>query len=353
MRRPAWTSLAALTVAWFALDCRLAFATDVPNWDTSIAVAGGVNSVAAPSLAPPVVMPATIVRGGQQIDVQRLGASATLTNTGDYHWWYGCSPTAAGMLIGYYDRNGYAGKSYNDMVRGGVAETSSYGNPGALVNTAIASPRHVADFYGGGYAATGDDVTGAPTGPPNCLADFMHTSQDAAGNANGFTTFYNFSDGSKLYAKDAYNYGVSNLDGMFGIFQYIESYAGYDLGAPDSSTQLYSQYILGYQGKTQGFSFDEYKAEIDAGRPVIIQLTGHSMLGYGYDDDGQTIHVFDTWSGGGHTMTWGGSYGGMAEFGVVVVNLAQEPSTLALLAAASVIAAVGYARWRRKEGAGS
>jgi hypothetical protein len=31
-----------------------------------------------------------------------------LTNTANYQWWYGCSPTAAGMLIGYYDRNGYS-----------------------------------------------------------------------------------------------------------------------------------------------------------------------------------------------------------------------------------------------------
>ena len=27
----------------------------------------------------------------------------------DYEWWYGCSPTAAGMLMGHYDINGYGG----------------------------------------------------------------------------------------------------------------------------------------------------------------------------------------------------------------------------------------------------
>ncbi len=30
-----------------------------------------------------------------------------LSGVPSYHWIYGCSPTAAGMLLGYYDSHGY------------------------------------------------------------------------------------------------------------------------------------------------------------------------------------------------------------------------------------------------------
>lgn len=44
----------------------------------------------------------------------------------DYQWWYGCSPTAAGMLMGYYDINGYAGETYDNLIPGAVAERSTF-----------------------------------------------------------------------------------------------------------------------------------------------------------------------------------------------------------------------------------
>ena len=50
----------------------------------------------------------------------------SLTNTSNYDWWYGCSPTSTGMMMGYYDRNGYMGYSYSNLVPGGVAEASSF-----------------------------------------------------------------------------------------------------------------------------------------------------------------------------------------------------------------------------------
>ncbi len=49
------------------------------------------------------------------------------------------------------------------------------------------------------------------------------------------------------------------------------------------------------------------------------------MLGYGYDTDGtdgNIIYVHDTWSEGDHhTMTWGGTYGGMQHIGVTCVHI--------------------------------
>jgi hypothetical protein len=266
-----------------------------------------------------------ITVNGRQIGFQRQGAANTLSNTGDYMWWYGCSATSAGMMVGYYDRNGYAGESFPNMVRGGLAEAGE----GTLERNAIASARHISDFYGGGYNATGDDVAGAPTGPWDCLADYMGTSQDGRGGGNGSTTYWYYTDGSPLYVKDAYNGGFSNSDGMFGMYDYITNYAGYSLGDPSTSMAAYTQPIYG-STTPNGFTWDNYKAEIDAGRPVIIQVEGHSMFGYGYNDDGQQIILNDTWSSGPHTMTWGGDYSGLNQWGVVCLTV-PEPSTIVLL----------------------
>ena len=94
-----------------------------------------------------------------------------------------------------------------------------------------------------------------------------------------------------------------------------------------------------------GFSFAQYKAEIDAGRPVIIQVSGHSMLGYGYNDTGDQIILHDTWSPGAHTMTWGGENSGLAQWGVVCLTI-PEPATIVLLAAGAL--AFGLMLLRRK-----
>jgi hypothetical protein len=45
----------------------------------------------------------------------------------------------------------------------------------------------------------------------------------------------------------------------------------------------FNQYIKGYASPTKGFTFADFVTEIDAGRPVLIQVEGHTMIGYGYD----------------------------------------------------------------------
>ncbi len=46
---------------------------------------------------------------------------------------------------------------------------------------------------------------------------------------------------------------------------------------------------------TGGFSFAQFKAEIDAGRPVMLNLEGHTIVGVGYDDSSNTVYIHDTW----------------------------------------------------------
>jgi hypothetical protein len=265
---------------------------------------------------------------GQEVGFTRQGAPVVLANGSDYLWWYGCSPTSAGMMLGYYDRNGYQGVQYSNLVQGGVAEATT----GPLARATIASSRHVSDFYGGA------DAAGAPTGSWDCLADYMGTSQDGRGGADGSTNFWFFTDGSPLYVKDAYSLGISNNDGTFGIFDYIENYAGYNLGDPSTSTAAFTQLIYS-ESAPNGFTWDDYKAEIDAGRPVMIQVSGHSMCGYGYDDSTQGIILHNTWWNGAETMTWGGEYYGMQQWGVVCLTL-PEPSTVVLLGLGALAGAV-------------
>jgi hypothetical protein len=229
------------------------------------------------------------------------------------------------MMMGYYDRNGYGGLYYSNLIPGGVAETSSYGNPGAIVNQSIASTGYQHDFYsasiygtntgggyGYGYGASGDDVSG-PYHSFNCLADFMGTSQDSVGNSNGFTRFYTRSDGSRLYSRDLELAGLQNRDGMYGLGEYA-SWAGY------RAANLYSQ-PTDNMGLLHGFTFADYKAEIDAGRVVMIHVEGHSMFGYGYDALTNEILLHDTWYEGEDRMAWGGSYSGLGLRSVTVMEL--------------------------------
>ena len=234
----------------------------------------------------------------------------TLSNAPDYDWWYGCSPTSAGMMMGYYDRTVYNGLYYDNLVPGGVAELSNYGSPGALANQAIASAGHIKDFWG-----TPDPLASDRTIPGDfdCLADFMGTSQVALGNSDGGTTFWFYSNGAPLTVSDIYGHGSSywNDSGMYGLWEY-EQYSGYGSGGLESQN-IYNQYV-DTLGLADGFSFEDYIGEIDAGRPVMIlvanieDVLGHSMFGYGYDDVTDEIILHDTWTEAEHRLAWGGSY---------------------------------------------
>jgi len=260
---------------------------------------------------------------GVEIAFHKQGSTVTLPDPGDYDWWYGCSPTSAGMMMGYYDVQGYNAQSYDNLVPGGPAEDSTFGGPGPfLANDAIASSGHITDFYGGGYLASGDDVA-PPWHSFDSLADFMGTSQDSYTNSNGSTTFYYFTDGSPFTESDAVTYTLTGPSGMYGIGEYIE-YAGYDADV------LYNQYI-DTQGYTYGFTFAQYMAEIDAGRPVMIHVEDHSMYGYGYDSVTNTVLLHDTWTQAQHSMTWGGAYDGLYHYSVTVLEPVPEPATIALL----------------------
>jgi len=245
-------------------------------------------------------------------------------------WSYGCSATAAGMLFGYYDRNGFP-NMYTGPTNGGVAPLTDLCQgddpanpiPGSCSICATQNgfdgritDGHVDDYWTG-YGAPGPDPWEDEHTWQGCTADFMGTNQwkwdwDCDGslldNTDGSTTYFSYGDGSRLY-----DYippvcaGLPQTALCHGLRLFAES-RGYTV-------------VENYNQKISGFSFNDYMAEIDAGRPVLIQVTGHTMLGVGYDVSGQTVYLHDTWDNTKHTMMWGDSYAGMDHVAVTVIQL--------------------------------
>jgi len=268
------------------------------------------------------------------INLHQVGGQ--LTQAPNYEWWYGCSPTSAGMMMGYYDRNGFS-----DIVPGTIAELNTYPSEAGwwdyAIQNKIASVGHVADFYYAGNDGYGDDPL-IPSHSFNCLADFMGTSQDNlspiySGNPNGWTAFLYYNDNRPLSVVDLDALGEDyyNIDGGYGIDEFME-YAGYD------TADVYNQYIAGYNGVAEGFTLEQYKSEIDAGRPVLIHVDNHTMFGYGYIDGTDYINVYDTWFPNGQSpglMAWGETYPygviDLEHYGVTVMQPIPEPSTVVIL----------------------
>jgi hypothetical protein len=152
----------------------------------------------------------------------------------------------------------------------------------------------------------------------DCTGDYMKTNQwfsSQGFNTDGSTVYYSYTDGSPLYASDIESYGLDIYDGPYGLKQFYES-RGYTV------TDMYNQKIKG-QGSNPdlGFTYDQYCSEIDAGRPVMIHVVGHTMVGFGYDTSSNLMYIHDTWDYSTYTMTWGGSYAAMQHVAVSIVSL--------------------------------
>ena len=148
--------------------------------------------------------------------------------------WKGCTPTAVGSIMAYWDSQ----PGFEDFYKKGDAQVwSGDGTTGAkamvasqrYLNSDLGSPDSIASFLGTNRAGS------TPSGPSLASAMEAYAAWDD-------TSSYDLKDG----------------------YQSTTSYAG------------------------GGNNFDDYKAEIDAGRPVLVGLerptSGHSAVAYGYDD---------------------------------------------------------------------
>jgi|GEM_PF-2760018 len=286
-----------------------------------------------PSPPPKQLMPAAEPPASRMVN--GFMAANTLNNVPAFTWCYGCSATSAAMMMGYYDNTPQFPNMYTGPANGGVCPmnnvtfwgSNSCGGgtcgecPISVTHQGIdgrSTKGHVDDYWVAIESAAQDPYIGHWTAhSDDCLGDFMGTSQSTKGNVDGGTTFFYYPDGSPVI--DYTGSEPGQRDGARGVKLYVE-YCGYTVEANGN----YNQYIYGHDGNTKGFTFNEYKAEIDAGRPVMIHVTGHTMLGTGYDTSGNKVYLHDTWDHSSHQMTWGGTYGTSPprqHVGVTVIKL--------------------------------
>lgn len=189
-----------------------------------------------------------------------------------YVWTHGCSPTAAMMLLGYWDALGYGGL---------VPGSNDWNRNRTAIQNAIASPEHVSEYalYDGvndsGYTSAYLDVSSLSPGSAhenNSLADFMGTSRSA----------------DKL----KYGYTFTSRIGL-GISSYA-TWRGYSFATSGT-------------GSTP--AWDLLRLELWMGRPVMLAVDSagsdgkldHSVavVGYRVVDGVQYYGCYDTWSANG------------------------------------------------------
>ena len=290
-----------------------------------------IDQIIVPASPPKYTMPVAEPSVAKMVSGKMV--ANTLNNVPAFTWCYGCSATAAAMMMGYYDNSSTFPNIYTGPANGGVCPMNNvtfWGSttypggtcgecPISVSHNGIdgrTSRGHVGDYWVDIESKQQDPYIpgGWATHSNDSLGDFMATSHSAKGNIDGSTTFFYYNDGSPTY--DFIGEEPAQIDGCHGIKLFIE-YCGYSV----ENQGNYNQYIYGFNGNSQGFTFENYKTEIDAGRPVLIHVSGHTMLGFGYNETGQKVYLRDTWDHQSHEMVWGDKYGTMQHYGVTVIKL--------------------------------
>ncbi len=235
------------------------------------------------------------------------------------------------MIASYYDRTFFA-NMYTGPTNDGVVPMNnsswgtwvdSYGDTRAQMPLSAsrqaldgrATKGGVDDYWRGYDNSDPDPFIGnwAEHSYGDSIGDYMRTNQSNYGNPDGSTSFYNWTTSPEPFTcSQMENFGIED-DGTVGIKNFYEA-RGYTV------TDCYSQRT----NLAGGFDFEDYKAEIDAGYPVMFHVYGHTMIGVGYDDTGRTMYIHDTWDYNTHTMTWNGAYANMAMYAVSIVHLQPQ-----------------------------
>ena len=242
---------------------------------------------------------------------------------------YGCVATSVGMILGYYDLYGYTvdGTTYyfSDLIPGTISVDSrgsdggtiyDMKDPSVLANF-IASTDYAARFYGTAPEAElpytfvdGDPANGLNFSEWNCLADYLGTGQYWRDNGDLSTTHYSgtlagISGSTATLTVDTLTMPIRYSDFKCGLEMYVES-VGYALVG--SSTGSYETRPASTPDR---FTFSDFMAEIDAGRPVLISMrsdrSGHMVTAYGYNASTNEI-IFDDTYESDCRMAWDGEY---------------------------------------------
>lgn len=218
----------------------------------------------------------------------------TISGVPPYLWRHGCGPTSVGMVIGYWDSQGF-----DDLIPGDASTQSSDVQQaiasGGSSASAMSPEQHYEDYARpeDDYGPLQDDdyiTAGRPPHTDNCIADFMKTSRSSA----------------------PYE------------LRYGWSWSNYILSAfSDYVTMISPDYTpSGTQYSFSTMTFDTVKTEIDNGRPMVFLVdsdgdgtTDHFVTVIGYDDGPPQQYIYyDTWNYSTHqaqfreisdAYTWG------------------------------------------------
>lgn len=275
------------------------------------------------------------------INAEDLQPEGVIANFPSYNWVFGCTAVSAAMIAAYHDRTSWP-NIYTGPTNGGVMPLNNvWGtwtdrtNAKYPSNPLIASQNGVdgrtsrgsIDDYWVSSDSTANDpfITGGWTEHTygTAIGDYMRTSQSRYQNPDGATAIYNYNSAQQLTCATMASNNLA--DGNLGRMLFYQK-RGYEV------TSCYNQ-ITDNQ-VSGGFSLAQFKAEIDAGFPVMVNLEGHTMVGYGYS--GSSIYIRDTWDNDPshtYTMAWGGSYEGMRMHSISVLRpkLPGQPGNKKLL----------------------
>lgn len=263
-----------------------------------------------------------------------------LAEVPDYAWYAGCFGTAAGNLVGFWDRHGFP-DFYTGPTASGLAPLNSDG-PNSGIRSLWASKAgfdgrpadqlgHLDDYWQVyedeltySYESTAPDpylTAGRPEHPHDCLSDFIGASQNKWKNINGEhdgnIDAYAFVIWDRTGARQK-NFqpppqgSIPVLDIPSGL-QAWTRFKNYEADVFSQLTDFNPNVPAG-----AGFTFDDLKAEIDAGYPVILYLQDfsstsrplpgmsranpnvHGMLAFGYlitDNGAKYVRYRTSWGG--------------------------------------------------------
>ncbi|MBN1270626.1 MAG: hypothetical protein JXB04_13640 [Kiritimatiellae bacterium] len=187
-----------------------------------------------------------------------------ISNVPPYGWFHGCGPTSEGMVLGYWD-----GQGFGDLFSGSATSLS------AEVQAGIASAEHVADYV------MPDDLVGpvlpdaSETNPAgchanNCVADWMNTSRSVLNLNHGWSKWSDLPRG----------------------------YTGY-------VAHVAPQYGISVEQKTwANLTWQSFCDQIDSNRPAIFLIDSNgdggadhivAAIGYGTQDGTNMYACYDTW----------------------------------------------------------
>ena len=281
--RPPHTSKAVIVL--------LALAVAMLSLTAAVAVAhGGKQRIKVPKLKPvPKVVkvkstkkpPKTVKFRGQPMPGGITTGTGTATGgAGDilipgipgYLWRDGCGPTAVGMVVGYYDGNGWPDLIPGDATSETVAVDQAMCSHGTADQPASYEDYALPKETSAGQLLTDKSQTG-DAHVSDCVADFMHTSWSADGVAYG---------GS-----------YSSMVGP-GFVNYVK--AKYPGCTPTAAT------LSG-----TNLTWEKVKVELNAGRPMVFLvdssgdgMTDHfvTIVGYRESNGYAEYGCWDTWNAG-------------------------------------------------------